>query len=97
MPGNAKVDETLAEFRGNYRYNVPDEHRRAFNADVPQYCQRDDHEVTTNWFPGGVIDHRNPRYQQYMVQSHDSLAANTNCASLEYLPLWADPQDPEQS
>jgi alkaline phosphatase D len=96
MPEKTKVDETLAEFRGNYLYNLLDEYPRAFNTDVPQYCQRDDHEVTTNWFPGGVIDDRNPRYQQYMVQSHDSLAATTKCAFREYLPLWPAPPDPER-
>jgi len=62
-PENAKVAETLAEFRGNYVYNLMDEHLRAFNADVMQLFQWDDHEVTNNWFPGGVIDDRNPRYQ----------------------------------
>ena len=52
-PEKGKVAETLAEFRGNYVYNLMDEHVRAFNAEVPQYFQWDDHEVTNNWFPGG--------------------------------------------
>ena len=95
-PEKGKVAETLAEFRGNYVYNLMDEHVRAFNAEVPQYFQWDDHEVTNNWFPGGVIDDRNPRYQQYMVKSHDLLAANAKRAFLEYLPLRLDPHDPER-
>jgi alkaline phosphatase D len=95
-PEKAKVAETLGEFRGNYVYNLMDEHIRAFNAEVPQYFQWDDHEVTNNWFPGGVIDDRNPRYQQYMVKSHDLLAANAKRAFLEYMPLRLDPHDPEQ-
>jgi alkaline phosphatase D len=95
-PEKAKVAETLAEFRGNYVYNLMDEHIRAFNAEVTQFFQWDDHEVTNNWFPGGVIDERNPRYQQYMVKSHDLLAANAKRAFLEYLPLRLDPQDPER-
>jgi alkaline phosphatase D len=95
-PEKAKVAESLGEFRGNYVYNLMDEHIRAFNAEVAQYVQWDDHEVTNNWFPGGVIDERNPRFQQYMVKSHDLLAANARRAFLEYLPLRLDPQDPER-
>jgi alkaline phosphatase D len=95
-PEKAKVAETLAEFRGNYVYNLMDEHVRAFNAEVTQFFQWDDHEVTNNWVPGGVIDERNPRFQQYTVKSHDLLAANAKRAFLEYLPLRLDPQDPER-
>jgi alkaline phosphatase D len=43
----SKVAETLEESRGNYRYNLTDEHVRRFNAQVAQYVQWDDHEVTT--------------------------------------------------
>jgi alkaline phosphatase D len=39
----AKVAETLAEFRGNYAYNLMDEHVRRFNAEVPMFAQWDDH------------------------------------------------------
>ena len=46
------VAETLAEFRGNYKYNLLDENLRAFNAEVPMFAQWDDHEVTNNWWPG---------------------------------------------
>jgi alkaline phosphatase D len=95
-PEKAKVAETLGEFRGNYVYNLMDEHVRAFNAEVTQFFQWDDYEVTNNWFPGGVIDDRNPRHQQYTVKSHDLLAANGKRAFLEYLPLRLDPQDPER-
>jgi alkaline phosphatase D len=95
-PEKAKVAETLGEFRGNYIYNLMDEHVRAFNADVAQYFQWDDHEVTNNWFPGGVIDERHPRYQQYVVKSHDLLAAHAKRAFLEYVPLRLDPRDPER-
>ncbi len=54
----SKVAETLHEFRGNYRYNLLDEHLRAFNAEVPQIWQWDDHEVTNNWSPGMELDGR---------------------------------------
>ena len=48
----SKPAETLAEFRGNYKYNLLDANVRAFNAEVPIFSQWDDHEVTNNWWPG---------------------------------------------
>lgn len=48
-PEVAKVAETQAEFRGRYKYNLMDENVRAFNAEVPQIWQWDDHEVVNNW------------------------------------------------
>ena len=33
----SKVAETLAEFRGNYNYNLLDPNVRAFNAEVPMF------------------------------------------------------------
>ena len=47
----SKVAETLAEFRGNYKYNLLDRNVRAFNAQVPILAQWDDHEVTNDWSP----------------------------------------------
>jgi len=48
-PEKSKVAETLAEFRGCYKYNLLDENVRRFNAEVPQIWQWDDHEVVNNW------------------------------------------------
>ncbi|MCB1956128.1 MAG: alkaline phosphatase D family protein [Rhodocyclaceae bacterium] len=48
-PEVSKVAETLAEFRGRYKYNLLDHNVRAFNAEVPQIWQWDDHEVVNNW------------------------------------------------
>jgi alkaline phosphatase D len=96
LPEKAKVAETLAEFRGNYIYNLLDEQVRRFNAEVPQIVQWDDHETTNNWFPGGVIDARNPRFQQYIVKSHDLLAAHARRAFCDYTPMRLDPHDPER-
>ena len=50
-PETSKVAETLAEYRGRYRYNLLDENLRRFNAEVPIVAQWDDHEVTNNWYP----------------------------------------------
>jgi alkaline phosphatase D len=49
VPEKAKVAETLDEFRAAHKYNLLDDHVRAFNAQVPVFGQWDDHEVTNNW------------------------------------------------
>jgi alkaline phosphatase D len=48
----SRVARTLADFRGNYKYNLLDKNLLAFNADVPLFAQWDDHEVTNDWCPG---------------------------------------------
>jgi alkaline phosphatase D len=48
----AHIAETLADYRGNYKYNLLDRNVLAFNAEVPLFAQWDDHEVTNDWFPG---------------------------------------------
>jgi alkaline phosphatase D len=84
-PEKAKVAETLAEFRGQYAYNLLDEHYRAFAAEVAQVNQWDDHEVTNNWYPGEILD--DDRYTEKRV---DVLARRAQRAYHEWLPT---PQD----
>jgi len=48
----SRVAETLADYRGNYKYNLIDRNLLAFNAEVPVFAQWDDHEVTDDWYPG---------------------------------------------
>jgi alkaline phosphatase D len=48
----SRVAETLADYRGNYKYNLLDHNLRAFNAEIPVFAQWDDHEVTDDWYPG---------------------------------------------
>ena len=78
----AKVAETLDEYRGQFAYNLLDEHLRAFAARVPQVNQSDDHEVRNNWFPGQVLT--DPRYAEKRV---DVLAARARQAFFEWLPI----------
>ncbi|PNG18154.1 alkaline phosphatase D family protein [Streptomyces cahuitamycinicus] len=78
----SKVAETLAEFRGNFRYNLLDEKLRAFNARVPSIVQWDDHEVTNNWYPGEILT--DSRYTEKRV---DVLAARARRAFSEYVPV----------
>jgi alkaline phosphatase D len=84
----SKVAETLEEFRGNYRYNLMDENVRRFNAQVAQYVQWDDHDVTDNWFPGRVLDD-----DRYTVKSADVLAVRAKQAMLEFTPLAGHPPE----
>ncbi|MEU4423115.1 alkaline phosphatase D family protein [Actinoplanes sp. NPDC024001] len=79
-----KVAETLGEFRGQYAYNLLDEHYRRFAAEVPQINQWDDHEVTNNWYPGEILT--DARYTEKRV---DVLAARARQAYLEWLPVPA--------
>ncbi|MEU1352602.1 alkaline phosphatase D family protein [Streptomyces cinnamoneus] len=78
----SKVAETLAEFRGAFRYNLLCDHLRRFNAQVPTVVQWDDHEVRNNWYPGQILD--DPRYTEKNV---DVLAARSRRAFSEYFPL----------
>ncbi|GAB1690951.1 alkaline phosphatase D family protein [Krasilnikovia sp. M28-CT-15] len=83
-PEKSKVAETLAEFRGQYAYNLLDDAYHGFAADVAQVNQWDDHEVLNNWYPGEVID--DARYTERRV---DVLAARARQAYHEWLPLTA--------
>ncbi|MER5914535.1 alkaline phosphatase D family protein [Streptomyces sp. NPDC001982] len=80
----SKVAETLAEFRGAFRYNLLDENLKRFNAQVPSIIQWDDHEVRNNWYPGEVIAASDTRYTEKSV---DVLAARARRAFSEYFPI----------
>ena len=77
----SKVAETLAEFRGNYKYNLLDRNLRAFNAQVPVFAQWDDHEVTNDWVPGESVT-----WHRYTEKSILALAARGGRAFHEYMP-----------
>jgi alkaline phosphatase D len=78
----SKVAETLAEYRGRYKYNLLDDNIRALYADVPIVSQWDDHETLNNWYPGEILT--DDRYTEKRV---DVLAARARKAFLEYLPM----------
>jgi alkaline phosphatase D len=83
--------QTLADFRGAFAYNLMDENKRRFAAEVPFLVQWDDHEVRNNWWPGQVIT--DPRYE---VRSVSLLAARAKRAMFEWNPIRHDPRDPER-
>jgi alkaline phosphatase D len=90
-PEKSKVAETLAEFRGNFAYNLLDEHKRRFCAEVPFLVQWDDHETRNNWFPDQALG--DARYRQ---RSASLLAAYARRAMFEYNAIRIDPADPER-
>ena len=77
----AKVAETLAEFRAQYKYNLMDKHVLAFNAQVPMLAQWDDHEVTNNWSDSKQFDER------YTEKNVRLLAARAARAFHEFMPI----------
>ncbi|RSN05232.1 alkaline phosphatase [Streptomyces sp. WAC 01325] len=78
----SKVAETLAEFRGNFSYNLLDDNLKRFNAQVPSIIQWDDHEVTNNWYPGEILGDA-----RYTEKSVDVLASRARQAFSEYFPI----------
>jgi alkaline phosphatase D len=85
----SKVAETLAEYRGNYKYNLLDQNLRAFNAEIPTLAQWDDHEVVDDWWPGQPL-----RRSGYAEKNALMLAARGCRAFHEFMPTrqtWAEP------
>ena len=86
-----KVAETLAEYRGQFKYNLLADNWRAFLAETPMIAQWDDHEVTNNWYPGEVLV-GDARYTEQRV---DVLAARARQAFHEYMPVGNASPDPD--
>jgi len=87
----AKVAESLEEFRGNFAYNLLDDNKRRFCAEVPVLVQWDDHETRNNWYPGQTLGD-----ERYRVRSASLLAAFAKRAMFDYNPFRFDPIDPER-
>ena len=90
-PAKSKVAETLEEFRGNFAYNLLDDNKRRFCAEVPVLVQWDDHETRNNWYPEQMLGD-----ERYRVRSASLLAALARRAMFEYNPFRFDPVDPER-
>ena len=88
----SKVAETLDEFRGNYQYNLLDEHMRRFNAEVSQVVLWDDHEVRDNWYWERDLTSDD----RYKVKSAALLAARARRAFQEYQPIGINSSDPDR-
>jgi alkaline phosphatase D len=78
----SEVAHSLAQFRGNYKYNQLDQHLRAFHAEVPMFAQWDDHEVTNDWSPIGSVDETG-----YDEDGTSRLVARARRAFFEFMPI----------
>lgn len=78
----SKVAETLADFRGNYKYNLLDKNVLAFNEQIPVFAMWDDHEVMNDWFPDQMFKSLSGEEQSAML-----LAARGSRAFREYMPM----------
>ena len=78
------VAHSLAQFRGNYKYNLLDGNLRAFNAQVPTLAQWDDHEVTNDWSPIGTADETG-----YAEDGTSRLVHRARRAFREFMPIRA--------
>ena len=83
----SKPAETLAEFRGNYKYNLLDKNVLAFNAEIPMFAQWDDHEVTNNWWPGEPLTRAEHQRKKYVEKNALLLSARAAQAFHEYMPM----------
>ena len=81
------VAHSLAQFRGNYKYNLLDDNFRAFHAQVPMLAQWDDHEVTNDWSPIGSADETG-----YAEDGTSRLVARARQAFFEFMPIRAIPE-----
>jgi alkaline phosphatase D len=90
-PAKSKAAETLDEYRGNYQYNLLDEHMRRFNAATSQIVLWDDHEVRDNWYWERDLS-TDDKYKN--VKSMPLLAARARQAFFEYNPLRINGDDP---
>ena len=78
----SRVAQTLADFRGNYKYNLLDRNLLAFNAEIPLFAQWDDHEVTNDWCPGQPLG-----WGGYVDKSILKLVARGCRAFHEFMPM----------
>ena len=91
----SKPAETLAEFRGNYKYNLLDKNVRAFNAEVPIFAQWDDHEVTNNWWPGEPLTRaEHPAQEIRRAATRCCWRRARSRAFHEYMPMRSTPAEP---
>jgi alkaline phosphatase D len=90
----SKPAETLAEFRGNYKYNLLDKNLLAFNAEIPTFAQWDDHEVTNNWWPGEPLTRAEHQRRNYVEKNALALAARGHRAFHEFMPVRTNIAEP---
>jgi alkaline phosphatase D len=78
----SKPAETLADYRGNYKYNLLDDNLRAFNAAVPTFALWDNHEVMETWWPDEPLPQKPLGEKNTLV-----FAARGRRAFHEFMPM----------
>ncbi len=78
----SKQAETLADYRGNYKYNLLDDNLRAFNAAVPTLALWDNHEVMGKLVAGSIFAGQTRGENNTLA-----FAARARRAFHEYLPM----------
>ena len=78
----SKPAETLADYRGNYKYNLLDDNLRAFNAAVPTFALWDNHEVMESWWPNEPLPQKPAGERNTLI-----FAARARRAFHEFLPI----------
>src|SRR5215475_7074538 len=78
----SEVAHSLAQFRGNYRYNWLDDNFRDFHAGVPMLAQWDDHEVSDDWSPQASHDDSG-----YDENGKSRLVTRARRAFFDYMPI----------
>jgi alkaline phosphatase D len=78
----SKPAATLAEYRGNYKYNLLDDNLRAFNAAVPTLALWDNHEVMETWWPDEPLPGKPAGENNTLI-----FAARARRAFHEYMPM----------
>ena len=91
----SKVAQELADYRGNHRYNLQDDHMRRFNSAVSQVVLWDDHEVRDNWYPTRRLGDQGVEARS-QEKSVALLAARGKRAFLENQPLRINADEAER-
>ncbi len=97
------VAQSLADYRGAFAYNLRDENKRRFLAEVPTIVQWDDHETRNNWYPGQIIGAKEYQVTSASLLSSwarramfelqpDALQCRRSRADLSLLELWPVPR-----
>ena len=84
----SKIAETLAEYRGNYKYNLSTKPAR-FQCRGSTFAQWTIHEVMEDWWPGETLNRRDYAEKNTML-----LAARGCRAFHEFMPLRYTPAEP---
>ena len=92
-PAKSKAAVSVDDFRGNFAYNLMDEHLRTFHSHVPQYVMWDDHEVCNNWYPQQVLAAQRDGKVYDGIRFASELAERAKQAFFEFTPIASDNTD----